>query len=80
MASQVLRRLEGDGYLTRRPDTSDSRARRLDLTDRGSEVLRGALTDVEAADAAFFAPLHGESAAFLATLGELVMHADPPRT
>jgi DNA-binding MarR family transcriptional regulator len=57
MTSQVVRRLASRGLVTRQPDPADARARRLELTEDGTRVLRGALADVEAADASYFAPL-----------------------
>lgn len=47
--------LEGKGYLERRPDPSDRRAKRIYLTDRGREnarVAKRAVADVEASLAA----------------------------
>jgi DNA-binding MarR family transcriptional regulator len=46
----ILGDLERLGYLERRPDPDDRRARRLALTDRGRElvpVIRGAVVDAE---------------------------------
>lgn len=57
MTSQVVRKLEGRGLLTREVDPADSRARRLRLTAAGAALLSGALADVEATDAAYFAVL-----------------------
>nr|BFE55335.1 MarR family transcriptional regulator [Saccharothrix mutabilis subsp. capreolus] len=55
MTSQVVRKLAERGLVGRDVDPADSRARRLATTAAGREVLTGALADVEAADAAFFA-------------------------
>jgi DNA-binding MarR family transcriptional regulator len=38
-------RLEGAGLVTRRPDASDGRGRRIALTDRGRELIDAAFTD-----------------------------------
>jgi DNA-binding MarR family transcriptional regulator len=65
MTSQVTRRLEARGLLERRPDPADSRARRLELTRAGSELLAPALADVEAADEAYFGVLDRSSAGAL---------------
>ena len=54
MTSQVVRKLETQGLITRGPHPDDSRARLLALTPRGRDKLKGALHDVEAADARFF--------------------------
>jgi DNA-binding MarR family transcriptional regulator len=58
MTSQVVRALERAGLVERLRDPADSRSLRVTVTDSGRERLRGALRDVEAADAAFFAPVH----------------------
>lgn len=68
MTSQVTRRLEQRGLLERAPDRSDARARRLALTAAGRAILAGALADVEAADAEFFAVLGGGHEGFLDAL------------
>jgi DNA-binding MarR family transcriptional regulator len=54
MTSQVLRTLEAKGLITRQVDAVDTRARRLQVTDRGAELAVEAVAAVEAADAAFF--------------------------
>lgn len=71
MTSQVIRKLEAAGLLTRAPDPADSRARRLELTDGGRTRLRGALADVEAADEAFFSVLGPRFPGFLAAIRTL---------
>jgi len=72
MTSQVLRRLEARGLVTRAPDERDSRARRLGLTDAGRTLLSGALADVEAADSAVFSALgDADRAAFVRALAVL---------
>jgi DNA-binding MarR family transcriptional regulator len=54
MTSQVLRTLEAKGLLVREVDGSDTRARRLRVTDAGADLTARAIETVEAADAAFF--------------------------
>ena len=54
MTSEVLRKLEAKGLIQREVDTSDTRARKLSVTERGAELAETAITAVEAADAAFF--------------------------
>ena len=54
MTSQVLRTLEAKGLITREVDAADTRARRVDVTDRGAGLAVEAIAAVEAADAAFF--------------------------
>ena len=71
MASQVIRKLEARDLLERHPDPADSRARLLQLTSEGRCLLSGALADVEAADAAYFATLGTHRDGFLAGLAAL---------
>jgi DNA-binding MarR family transcriptional regulator len=68
MTSQVLRRLEARGLLTRAPDPADSRARHLHLTSAGLALVARALADVEAADDEYFAAVGDEREAFLEAL------------
>jgi DNA-binding MarR family transcriptional regulator len=55
MTSQVVRALERKKLLTREPDPTDSRARRLNLTPTGRRLARRAIDVVEAVDDEFFA-------------------------
>lgn len=55
MASDVLRRLEGKGLITRTPSAGDSRANLVRLTPEGDARVSVALEAVEAADVAHFA-------------------------
>jgi DNA-binding MarR family transcriptional regulator len=55
MASEVLRKLEAKGLIVRTVDAADTRARRIQVTERGRELAQVAVITVEAADAAFFA-------------------------
>ncbi|WP_249020018.1 MarR family winged helix-turn-helix transcriptional regulator [Conexibacter sp. S30A1] len=54
MTSQVLRKLEAKGLLTREIDPADTRARRLRLTAQGVGLALRAITIVEDIDAQFF--------------------------
>jgi DNA-binding MarR family transcriptional regulator len=57
MTSQVVRALERSGLVERLRDPADARSVRVTVTAAGRTRLQGALADVEAADAAFFAPV-----------------------
>jgi DNA-binding MarR family transcriptional regulator len=72
MTSQVVRKLEERGLVSREPDPADARARLLKVTPSGRELLRGALADVERADAEYFAALGDEQDTFAAALSRLV--------
>jgi DNA-binding MarR family transcriptional regulator len=75
MTSQVLRRLEAGGLVTREPDRNDTRARRVSLTGAGRSLLTTALADVEAADRDFFAALGAHQPTFTAHLDTLSAEA-----
>ena len=55
MTSQVLRKLEGRGLVTRQTDTRDTRAKILATTEAGAALAQDAIDVVESADQAFFA-------------------------
>jgi DNA-binding MarR family transcriptional regulator len=76
MTSQVLRKLEAKGLIRRDTDAADTRAKRLHVTSRGSELAAQALAAVEATDAEFFRPV-ADSAALLAMLRPLAQRGDP---
>jgi DNA-binding MarR family transcriptional regulator len=71
MTSQVLRKLEARGLLDRTPDARDTRARRLQLTRAGRELVARALADVETVDADYFAPLADQHEPFVQSLAAL---------
>ena len=75
MTSQVLRKLEAKSLIRRDVDTSDTRAKRLRVTDRGAELARQAVAAVEATDAAFFQTVP-DVADLLAILRPLARRAD----
>jgi DNA-binding MarR family transcriptional regulator len=72
MTSQVVRKLEARGLVTREPHPTDARARHLALTPQGERLLAVALEDFEAADADYFAALGSDGGEFLGLLGRLV--------
>ncbi|MCM2419263.1 MarR family transcriptional regulator [Streptomyces sp. RKAG293] len=66
MTSQVLRRLEDKGLLTRVTDPSDTRAKRLGITPAGARLATEAVAKVEATDAAFFGAAPDQEALLVA--------------
>ncbi len=70
MTSQVLGRLEAKDLITRVVDATDTRAKKLTVTDRGAALAQRAIAAVEAVDAAFFEPVP-DRAALLAMLRPL---------
>jgi DNA-binding MarR family transcriptional regulator len=71
MTSQVLRKLEERGLVSREADPADARARLLGVTQAGRALLTGAMADVERADAEFFATLGKHQQAFASALAKL---------
>ncbi len=57
MTSQVLRALESAGLVVREDHPTDRRAKALTVTAEGRALANRAVTTIEAADRAFFAPL-----------------------
>ncbi|MEU6238547.1 MarR family transcriptional regulator [Kitasatospora sp. NPDC047058] len=83
MTSQLVRKLEAKGLLDRETDPQDTRARRLRITARGTELARSAVVEVERVDAAFFRPAERAAGLDERTLGSLLRHlaqADGPDT
>ncbi|MEV6244285.1 MarR family transcriptional regulator [Lentzea sp. NPDC051838] len=72
MTSQVLRKLEDRGFVSRSVDPADSRARLLELTSAGKALVSKAMKDVEDADVAYFAGLGSEQQAFIRGLTRLL--------
>jgi DNA-binding MarR family transcriptional regulator len=69
MTSQVLRALENKGLIEREVDPADTRAKRLRVTDSGTELTPRAIAAVEQVDARFFQPVAvGEAVALLGRL------------
>jgi DNA-binding MarR family transcriptional regulator len=54
MTSEVLRKLEAKGLITREVDPADTRARLLRVTEPGARLAQRAITAVDRVDAAFF--------------------------
>ena len=75
MTSQVVRALARAGLVERLRDPADSRSLRVTITETGRDRLRNALADVEAADAAFFAPV--QDAALVPRLRTLAGRSEP---
>ena len=70
MTSEVLRKLEAKGLIRREVDAADTRAKKLRVTEQGTERAVAAIAAVEAADAAFFRSVP-DTAALLAMLRPL---------
>jgi DNA-binding MarR family transcriptional regulator len=69
MTSQVLRALESKGLIEREVDPADTRAKRLRVTESGTELAPRAVAAVEQVDARFFQPVAvGEAVALLGRL------------
>ncbi|MGV9709706.1 MarR family winged helix-turn-helix transcriptional regulator [Gordonia sp. NPDC003424] len=76
--SELVNDLEHLGYLTRRPDPADGRAKLIDLTTRGQELMReagGRVADIESRWAATVGDT--EYARMCATMQRLLDALDP---
>lgn len=68
MTSQVVRALEREGMIRRASSVADRRARSLQVSDRGAEILNKAMPAVLEADAGFFGCLPDGHAGLVQTL------------
>ncbi|GGJ41242.1 MarR family winged helix-turn-helix transcriptional regulator [Deinococcus roseus] len=68
--SQVLRTLEQKGWVTRLAHPRDTRARVLQVTAAGTEMIEKSIPLVEAVDRAFFAGLSPEAVALFRKLDQ----------
>ena len=76
MTSQVVRVLERDGKLIRRPHPNDSRAKVLELTDAGVALLNQAMPAVLEADQQFFSSLTAGHGGFVHQLRTLLVEPE----
>lgn len=72
MTSQVLRALEGQGFVVRRTHDGDARAIALRITDEARALVRRAVDTVAESDEAFFAALGADIPAFGDALSLLI--------
>lgn len=76
--SQLLRHLEQHGYVERRPDPRDKRARLVHFTEKGRGLLEHSLDHLEALDREIHDLLGDQAQAFVDALHTLADHFDPP--
>lgn len=76
MTSQVLRALESARLVVREDHPTDRRAKALTVTAEGKALANRAVTTIEAADRAFFAPL-GSSHELAGSLKTLLASRNP---
>jgi len=72
MTSQVLRALEIKGFVKRQTHPTDTRAKMITLTKKGTECVWKAVPDVENADADFFKALSSHHKQFNTLLSSLI--------
>lgn len=70
--STVLRTLQKKGYIKRKEDNLDTRAKKIVLTDKGREVTKKAVVSVEKFDYDFFSALGIEVSFFNQSLNTLL--------
>ncbi|MEU8616486.1 MarR family transcriptional regulator [Streptomyces sp. NPDC048623] len=72
MTSQVVRALEAKGLIERETDPTDTRAKRLRVTEPGAVLAPRAIEAVESVDARFFEPVEvGEAVTLLGRLARV---------
>ncbi|WP_343328381.1 MarR family winged helix-turn-helix transcriptional regulator [Polaribacter staleyi] len=72
MVSKVLRTLEKKNFINRQEHQTDTRAKVVTLTVKGTDVLQKALTAVENADLDFFSILGNKLSSFNQSLANLI--------
>jgi DNA-binding MarR family transcriptional regulator len=77
MTSQVLRKLESKGLVSKRPSETDTRSNVIMLTEKGAEKVAKALGIAENVDSDFFRSLRGNHSEFLLELGALTKANGP---
>jgi DNA-binding MarR family transcriptional regulator len=79
MTSQVLRKLESKGLISKREHESDTRSNVITLTEKGAEKVTKALEIAENVDSSFFRSLRGKYGEFLLELGALTKANSPKK-
>jgi DNA-binding MarR family transcriptional regulator len=64
MVSKVLRTLQEKGFITRKEHETDTRAKIINLSEKGTLILQKALVLVEQVDIEFFSVLNLEASSF----------------
>jgi len=72
MTSQVVRTLEGKGFLTRTAHPTDSRAKVVALTEEGRAIAQQAMSVVEAMDDQFFQVLGEQSPTLVGLMKQII--------
>jgi DNA-binding MarR family transcriptional regulator len=77
MTSQVLRKIESKGLVSKTPSESDTRSNVVMLTEKGAEKVAKSLEIAENVDSDFFRSLRGNYSEFLLELGALTKANGP---
>lgn len=72
MVSKVLRTLEEKKFITRQEHEKDTRAKIIELTNKGAEILQKAIVAVENADINFFSTIEKDLTFFNLKMIELI--------
>jgi len=72
MVSKVLRTLEDKGFITRKENETDTRAKTIRLTTKGEVVLQKAIIEIENADLDFFSALDTKLSSFNKNMVHLI--------
>lgn len=72
MVSKVLRTLENKKFISRQEHKTDTRAKSIQLTKSGEEILQKAVIEVERADIEFFATLKNRLPMFNESMVDII--------
>ena len=72
MVSKVLRTLENKKFIKRQEHPTDTRAKIIQLTEEGAEILQKALVEVEKSDIEFFSVIGNNLNSFNKNMLELI--------
>ena len=72
MVSKVLRTLEEKKFITRQEHETDTRAKTIQLTKTGTEILQKAIIEVENTDIDFFSAIKTDLSSFNANMLKLI--------
>ena len=76
MVSKVLRTLEAKKFIQRQEHPTDTRAKVIRLTEKGSAILQKALVEVEESDIRFFSVIGKDLDSFNRNMAELIKRND----
>lgn len=73
MVSKVLRTLEEKKFITRKEHKTDTRAKAINLTSKGADILQQALIAIEKADVEFFSQADVDLSVLNAAMAKVIL-------